>query len=128
MGTFAETANFVYHLSFDDHGKQTSVFCIHIYALKLQHIYKYRYMCIYIYIFTIYIYIYINIYLCFHYKRKSEAQAIFLNLFTVCSSCKRKFVVCPFVYEETNGSYPFASGLNGLNGLAHLCLIRMLCY
>jgi hypothetical protein len=25
--------------------------------------------------------------------------------------------VCPFVDEETNGSYPFA---NGLNGLAHL--------
>jgi hypothetical protein len=26
-------------------------------------------------------------------------------------------VVCPFVYEETNGRYPFA---NGLNRLAHL--------
>jgi hypothetical protein len=41
-----------------------------------------------------------------------------VNPFIVCSSCKRKFVVCPFVYEETNRSYPFA---NGLNGLAHLC-------
>ncbi len=40
-------------------------------------------------------------------KRKTEAQTIFLNPFTVCSSCKRKFV---FVY-------PFASGLNGF---AHL--------
>ncbi len=48
---------------------------------------------------------------------KTEVQAIFLNLFTVCSSCKRKFVVCPFVYAETNRIYPFA---NGLNGLAHL--------
>jgi hypothetical protein len=31
-----------------------------------------------------------------------------------------KFVVRPFVNEETNGSYQFASRLNGLNGLAHL--------
>jgi hypothetical protein len=35
-----------------------------------------------------------------------------------CSSCKRKTVVCPFVDEETNGSYQFANGLNRLNGLA----------
>jgi hypothetical protein len=34
-------------------------------------------------------------------KRKMEAQAIFLNLFTVWSSCKQKFVVCPYVDEET---------------------------
>jgi hypothetical protein len=56
-------------------------------------------------------------------KRKTEAEAIFLNPFTLCSSCKRKFVVCPFVDEETNESYLFANGLNGLygiNGLAHL--------
>ncbi len=26
------------------------------------------------------------------------------------------------VYEETNGGYPFAYGLNGLNGLADLCI------
>ncbi len=54
-------------------------------------------------------------------KCKMEAQAIFLNPFTVCSSCKRKlrkFVLYPFVYKETNGSYTFA---NGLNRLAHLC-------
>jgi hypothetical protein len=57
-------------------------------------------------------------------KRKREAQAIFLNPFTVCTSCKWKFVVCPFVDEETIRSYPFANKLkrlNGLNGLAHLC-------
>jgi hypothetical protein len=35
-------------------------------------------------------------------KRKMEAQLIFLNMFTVCSLCKRKFVVFPFVDEETN--------------------------
>jgi hypothetical protein len=44
---------------------------------------------------------------------KTEVEAIFLNTFTVCSSRKRKFVVFPFVDEETNGSYPFASGLDG---------------
>jgi hypothetical protein len=60
-----------------------SVFCI------------YTYICIKI---LAYVYIYM---LCF--KRKSEAQAIFLNQFTICSSCKRKFVICPFVDEETNG-------------------------
>jgi hypothetical protein len=52
-------------------------------------------------------------------KRKTEAQAILPSryAFTICSSCKRKFVVCPFVDKETNGSYPFASTINGL---AHL--------
>ncbi len=29
--------------------------------------------------------------------KRTHTQAIFLNLFTVCSSCKRKFVICPFV-------------------------------
>jgi hypothetical protein len=33
---------------------------------------------------------------------------------------QRKSVICPFLDEETKGSYPFANGLNGLNGLAHL--------
>jgi hypothetical protein len=45
-----------------------------------------------------------------------EAQMIFLNLFTVCSSCQWKFVVYLFVDEETSENYPFANGLNGLNG------------
>ncbi len=37
------------------------------------------------------------------------------------------FFICPFVNKASNGSYPFAKGLNGqnrlngLNGLAHLC-------
>jgi hypothetical protein len=52
-------------------------------------------------------------------ERKTKDHANFLNPFTVCSSCKRNFVVCQFVDEETNGIYLFA---NGLNGLAHLCL------
>jgi hypothetical protein len=50
-------------------------------------------------------------------KQKMESQAIFLNPFIVCSSCKCKFIVCLFVDEETNRSYSFA---NGLNGLTHL--------
>jgi hypothetical protein len=50
-------------------------------------------------------------------KQKTEALEIFLYAFTICSLCEQKFVVCLFVNEETNGSYPFA---NGLNGLAHL--------
>ncbi len=53
---------------------------------------------------------------------KTETQAIFLNPFANSSSCKRKFVVCPFVEEETNGRYPFANELNWLNGFAHLCI------
>jgi hypothetical protein len=48
----------------------------------------------------------------------TETSAIFLNSFTVCSPCKPKSVICLFVDEETNGSYPFA---HGLNGLTHLC-------
>ncbi len=50
-----------------------------------------------------------------------EPQAIFLNPFTICSSCKWKFVIRPLVYEERNGSYPFA---NGPNRRAHLCLFH----
>jgi hypothetical protein len=36
----------------------------------------------------------------------------------ICSSCKWKFFVYPFVDEETNGSYPFANGMNRINGLS----------
>jgi hypothetical protein len=63
--------------------------------------------------------VHIYIYICC-FKQKMEVQTIFLNTLTVCSSCKRNFFVCPFVYKETNGSYPFANGLNGLKELAHL--------
>ncbi len=51
-------------------------------------------------------------------KRNTENN--FLSPFTVCSSCKRKFVVCPFSYEVINGSYPFANELNGLHGRVYL--------
>jgi hypothetical protein len=47
-------------------------------------------------------------------KRKTEAREISSNPFTVCSSCKQKFVVNPFVYKETNGSYPLQTDKTGL--------------
>jgi hypothetical protein len=50
-------------------------------------------------------------------KQKTEAQAIFLDPFTICSSYKQKFVVSPFVEEETYKNYMFAIEVNGLNGL-----------
>jgi hypothetical protein len=54
-------------------------------------------------------------------KRKNEAHTIFLNPFTVCSSFKRKFVICRlFTKKQTQDK--FANGLNRLNGHAHLCL------
>jgi hypothetical protein len=30
-------------------------------------------------------------------KRRMDVQPIFLNLFTVCSSCRHKFVICLFI-------------------------------
>jgi hypothetical protein len=133
MGTFAETAIFNYHLLFAKQGKQTSVFCFCLYQtngsltfrcsicgkqmevlFSISSVFR---------IYSSYIYIYMQrTELCIYSsvsngKQKTEGQATFLNLFTVCSSCKGKFVVCSFVDEETQGSYPFA---NGLNELAHL--------
>jgi hypothetical protein len=43
---------------------------------------------------------------------KWKPKIIFLNPFTVCSSYKRKFVVCYFANKETYRSYPFTNGLN----------------
>jgi hypothetical protein len=33
-------------------------------------------------------------------KHKTEAQAIFLNPFPVCSPCKQQFVVCLFLTKK----------------------------
>ncbi len=70
---------------------------------------------IYLYLYLYYIYIYTSV------SNGNWSQGNFPYPFTVCSSCKRKVVVCPFVYEETN-RIPFA---NALNGLAHLCFLHM---
>ncbi len=47
---------------------------------------------------------------------KTNAEAIFLNPYMVCSSCQPKFGICPFVDEETHGSYQFANGLKQTKG------------
>ncbi len=49
------------------------------------------------------------------FKRKTGAQVIFLNPFTIAH---RATDACRFLLFM-NGSYPFA---NGLNGLVHLCI------
>ncbi len=64
---------------------------------------------------SLYIYIYIQYAAVSNQKWKTDAQAIFLNPFMVCSLCKWKFVVCPFVDNESNGNYPFAHRLKELN-------------
>jgi hypothetical protein len=122
MGRYAETATVDHLLSFADLWKQSSVF-----RFPLQQtngslpfpfsvcskqtevvIFLVSVFCIYIYGKQNYIYISC----CFKQKtKKRPPQAIFLNPFTICSSCKCKFVVCLFVDEETNGSYPFANYL-----------------
>jgi hypothetical protein len=53
-----------------------------------------------------------------------EAQVIILNPFTVCSSCKWKFIVCPFIDKDRKGSYLFANELNGLTGLVYLWILE----
>ncbi len=113
------TENVDYCLSFADQENKLpfSVSSVSVYIYISISIFL-LYISIYIYI-SIYVFIHTSIsiftvYICCRVKQKTEAQAIFLNPFSVCSSCKRKFVVCPFVYEETNGNYPFSNGVTGL--------------
>jgi hypothetical protein len=54
------------------------------------------------------------------FQTENGSPGNFLNQFIICSLCKRKFVVFPFVDEETNRHYPSANGLNGQNRLDHL--------
>jgi hypothetical protein len=130
MGTFAETEIIDYRLSFANHGKQISVsvcckqteVCRSV--LRLQQTNGsccFPLVPIFVYIYMMkqqHIHIYTHAFL--NRKRKKEAQTIFLNPFTVCSPCKGKFVICPFVVKETNRSNPCANGLYRLNGFAHL--------
>ncbi len=108
-----------------------SVFRIYIYMDKywngsIYSIYIYISISLFVYIYVMYMYMDMYMYI-YKYiyaavsngKQKNRSPVIFLNPFTVCSSCRRKFVVCPFVYEERNGSLHL-NRLNGLNGLAHL--------
>jgi hypothetical protein len=97
MGTFAETVIVDCHLYFADQEKQTSVFCFlfpYIYThICTDNVTIYMYVHIYTNIY-LYIYIYTHIHICCLFKRKTESQAIFLNSYTACSSCKWKFAVC----------------------------------
>ncbi len=136
MGMFAKTGNVNYHLSFADQGKQTSSvhftankrkYSISVFRLQqMNRSYRFPLITFYVYkyirktatevamllvLFSIYIYATV---LQKKIKWKTKDLAIFLNSFTVCSSCKGKFVVCPFVDEEINRIYLFAKGLNGL--------------
>jgi hypothetical protein len=52
------------------------------------------------------------------FQTENGSPGDFLNPFTVCSLCKQKFDVCPFVDEETSGSYLFANRLKGLSRLS----------
>ncbi len=61
------------------------------------------------------------------FQMENGGPGSFLNPLTVCSSFNRKFVLCPFADEETNGRYPFVNGLNGLNGPAVCVLGSILC-
>jgi hypothetical protein len=76
MGTFAETTNIDYCLSFADQGKQTSIF--HFPFAENKRVCRFRFRlqqtngsC--------------HFYIYFPFKRKTDAQVIFPNPFTVCS-------------------------------------------
>ncbi len=57
------------------------------------------------------IYVYICIYICMYIyaavskKKRKPRRKYFLNLFSVYSSSKQNYVICPIVDKETNGSY-----------------------
>jgi hypothetical protein len=90
--------------------------CVYIYIESAAYIYRYIDKDIpYI---DVSIYIYASV-----LNGKRKPRLFSFHPFTVCSLCKQKFVVYPFVYEETNGSYPFSKRLNGLNRLNRLALL-----
>jgi hypothetical protein len=90
----AVTAIADYHLSFADQGKQTFVFLSQQTkgTSSVSSIFRRIYPAV--------------------SNRKRKHRQFSLTLFTVCALYKQKFAVCPFVDKETNGSYPFANGLN----------------
>jgi hypothetical protein len=94
MGTFAESAVVDCRLSFADQGKQTFV-------SPLQQTNR-SWRC-HFPLLSCSVYVYIGC----RSKRKTEAQVIFLNPFTVYTSYKQKFVVCMFVDKETKRNYEF---------------------
>jgi hypothetical protein len=90
-------------------------FSIDIHILKNYFQYTFN---IYIFGQQNYTYIYATV---LNRKQKMEAQAVFLYLFIVCSSCKWKFVICLFVDEkQTDVIHLQTDGLKGLNKLNRL--------
>ncbi len=91
--------------------------------------YTYTYTYIYTYnTYGTYTYTHIYVYVCCRFKWKTEAHAIFLNPFTVCSSYKRKFIVVPFADEVTNRTLSICKQTKRTkhtNGFAHLFLTQM---
>jgi hypothetical protein len=117
MGTFAETANFHYICLLPTNEKKSpfsvSIFIyIHIYVKEKRNLQK---TATSICLLQAVNYIFFK-YAAFFRKKRMENRipVIFLNSFTICSFCKRKFVVCLFVDIVTNRIYLFAYGLNGL--------------
>ncbi len=64
------------------------------------------------------VHLYLYLYLYAAVSNRKGKPRRFSLIRSRCSSCKRKFVVCPFVDKEANGSYPFANGPNGENGFS----------
>ncbi len=87
-----QTSITVYHLP----TKENKLMFVNLYILKRQHICRYR---------NISLYKSLYIYICCHFKQNTlhVRPGDFLHPFTACSLCKQKFVLCPFVYEESNG-------------------------
>ncbi len=86
-----------------------------------EHLYIFSYINVSIYLYIyICIWIYTYIHVCCHFKRKTETQENFSLIRLLCSSCKRKFVVC---WRRNTRKNLFAKNeLNGLTGFAHQCV------
>jgi hypothetical protein len=102
VDTFAEqqTSITVYRLS------TVSNCCLQ----KQTEICRFRWFC-FPYICMICIYIRVCVSICIYAAISNGSPGkFFLNPFTMCSLCKRKFVICPFVDEVTSGSCLFTNG------------------
>ncbi len=149
MGTFDETAIVRYLLSFIDQRRQTSIFCFCLQQTNRSLLFQFfvcskqtKQLFSFGSVFRIYIYMtsfrfhdeqtinglrkiaWTFIFRFLFEKAAYISPGSLLNLFTICSLCKQKFVDGPFVHEETNGSYLFANilyAVKKLNGLVQLC-------
>jgi hypothetical protein len=112
MGTFAGTPIVDYHLSFTNQGKQTSVFRIYIYP----YIFIYLYVNINLYAVYICVCVYLYIYPAIS-NGKLKPRRFSLFCLPFAHRANGSLTLGLFVDEETNRSYPFANGPNGLGRL-----------